>query len=116
MDLEVSYDITYLEKISNQDKDFIKEMLETFVINTPVYFNDIEKYYQEKNFELLYKAVHKFIPTLAFVCAKKNIDRFEELERLALTKADNKELHDLIVKLKIFCSQLVEQIKIDFKL
>lgn len=113
---DVKYDISYLKKISNNDEDFIQEMVETFVTLTPEYFNDIENCYAEKKFDNLYKAVHKFIPTLAFVSAKEYIDKFEKLEKLALEKQDDEELHNLIPALKNYCYYLIEQLKKDFKL
>ncbi len=113
---DITYDISYLKNISNDDKVFIKEMIETFVSNTPTYFETIDKSYEEKNFDSLYKSVHKYIPTLAFVSAQEYLNRFDKIEKLALSNQDSKELDALISDLRKYSMHLVGLLKKDYNL
>jgi HPt (histidine-containing phosphotransfer) domain-containing protein len=112
----VNYNISYLEQISNNDEVFIEDMINTFVTNTPKYFENIDIFYTEKDFDSLYKEVHKFIPTLAFVCEQDYIAKFEKLEKLALAKEDSKELRKLISELRIYSDKIIDLLKKDYNL
>ncbi len=52
-------DLSYLNEISGGDEDFIKEMIETFLEETPKDLNDIEAHLSTQNWAELGKTAHK---------------------------------------------------------
>jgi hypothetical protein len=110
------YNLEYLEEISAGDKEFIADMLNDFVINTPVILSEIETYLASSDWAQMYKSVHKFIPTFDFVGAANISNDLRNLELYSHTET-NLELKDpLILKIKGFCNKLIIEIKTDFNI
>ncbi|MFY0674935.1 MAG: Hpt domain-containing protein [Bacteroidia bacterium] len=53
------FDLSYLNEISGGDEDFIKEMIETFLEETPKDLADVKTHLANENWEELGKTAHK---------------------------------------------------------
>jgi len=64
------YDLSALKKLSNNDEDFIIDMLQTFKRTTPPILLRMEAYVSENKYEALGREAHKMIPGVSFLGAK----------------------------------------------
>lgn len=64
-------DLTYLRTMSDDDEDFIKSMITSFINNVPVILNNIQDYHQQESWEALAKEIHKLKPTLKYLGVQK---------------------------------------------
>src|SRR6187549_1478285 len=63
----VKIDLSYLEDIAGGSNDFIIEMIDMFLEQTPGYFNDIRQGILDKDWKKVSDIAHKVKPTLAFM-------------------------------------------------
>ena len=64
------YDLEFLNRISNNDEVFIKEMVQSYLESTEEYIQKAEKHLNDSNLEGLQYATHKFIPGVSFLGIK----------------------------------------------
>jgi CheY-like chemotaxis protein/nitrogen-specific signal transduction histidine kinase len=96
-------DLGYLKKVSNNSDTFLKEMIETFLDSMPKLVVDIRTQTQQKNWELLARAVHKIKPTLAMIGLAKTRDLAVEIEALSKKRNSVKTIPQRVERL---CTQL----------
>ncbi|MBL4715679.1 MAG: Hpt domain-containing protein [Bacteroidia bacterium] len=60
-------DLTYLSELADGSNDFIIEMIEMFLDQTPNYLNQIDQYLQEKDWESIQGIAHAMKPSLSFM-------------------------------------------------
>ena len=108
---DVTYDLSYLQSISNNDQAFINDMILTFTQDTPAYLEDIYRYNEEKDYFRLYKTVHKFAPTLIFVGANNKNAALDQLEYFAKEEIQHAEITKLISEITDYCNQIIDQLK-----
>ena len=110
------YDLTQLEKIAQNNQEFINEMLKTFCNDAPGIVDKMINYVNKKQYESLHRESHKFIPGVSFLgvaTIKANLETIEEY-----AKSNNKleELPKLVMKIKSDIDELIDCFKKDFNL
>lgn len=108
---EACIDLSYLQSISNNDQDFVAEMVSSFIHDTPKYLNDIKTQFEIKDYQGLYKTIHKFASTLAFVGANQKNEVFDKLEHLAKQEKDDSQIEKYIEEITRYCTNVVEQLR-----
>tara|TARA_R110000868_G_scaffold274300_1_gene533526 strand:+ start:628 stop:978 length:351 start_codon:yes stop_codon:yes gene_type:complete len=73
----IKVDLDYIYTISDSDRDFIKEMLTTFVKITPESIDNINKALETKNWKEMARVAHKIKPSILLL----GIDEFSNLVR-----------------------------------
>ena len=61
------YDLSYLRSISNDNEDFIKEMMQTFVQTIPGILQEMKTCLMDKNWEKLSKLAHQVKPSFTLM-------------------------------------------------
>jgi HPt (histidine-containing phosphotransfer) domain-containing protein len=64
------YDLTFLNKISGSDINFIREMIATFKEVAPAYLKKAAHYLENNSIDALSRETHRFIPGVSFLGAK----------------------------------------------
>jgi len=108
---EEKVDLSYLRKISNNNKAFIDDIINSFVTNTPKALEEIAKYIELKNWLKMEEQVHKIKPTLTMIGMSAARERAVEIELLSHSKADHEALEKLAIQ---FCRS-VESAIAEFK-
>ncbi|MEQ8425309.1 MAG: ATP-binding protein, partial [Cyclobacteriaceae bacterium] len=106
-----SVDLNYLKKISNNNTEFINDIINSFVLNTPKALDEIKKYIEEKNWAKMEEQVHKIKPTLTMIGMPKARESAIEIEALTRSQDDNNALVKLTLS---FCANLESALK-EFK-
>ena len=73
--------LSYLKSICENDSNFIKEMIETFLEMTPGLLNDMKQYAQDEKWHELAKKAHQMKPSLQFIGindTRKSIIKLED--------------------------------------
>ena len=84
-------DLSYLRDVSSGSNEFMIEMIELFLEQTPAFFEQLNKFIAEENWDRVADIAHKIKPTLAFMGADAAKESMEEIESNArnLTNTDS---------------------------
>ncbi len=88
---EFKIDMSYLRDVSSGSNEFMIEMIELFLEQTPAYFEQLNTFIAEENWSRVAEIAHKIKPTLAFMGADAAKERMAEIESKArnLTNTDS---------------------------
>ena len=96
-DIPIPLDMSYLYEISDNDREFVKDMIDTIVKNTPDGIKEIRVAADKNNWKEVGRLVHKFKPSLLLL----NIDSVSKHIRVLETNAKEEiNLDDAITQLK----------------
>lgn len=109
------YDLTFLNKVSGGDMEFIKEMISTFRQVAPDYLAKSKDYLNSNAIDSLSKETHRFIPGVSFLGAKQLEEDLLKIEEFTKNHINLDQVPELMqnVEKKIFC--LLEEFAIDFQ-
>ncbi len=77
---DLNVDLSYLRDVSSGSNEFMVEMIELFLDQTPAYFEQLDQYIKEENWLRVADIAHKIKPTLAFMGADSAKDDMAEIE------------------------------------
>jgi len=104
-------DLSYIYDIADGDREFIKEMFETFLKITPDIIQQIELAQSDKNWKEVGRLAHKIKPTLMLIGDETLSKKIYELEKEAKQGINTFELSDKFYKIKELCSSTIDDIK-----
>lgn len=111
---EKLYDLSFLNKISGGDQNFICEMINTFREVAPAYLKKARSNLKSDNIDALSKETHRFIPGVSFLGAKKLEEDLMKIEEYT-KKSENLELvPELIENVDNKIKSLLEDFGRDF--
>jgi len=101
----LGYDLTYLIQVSNHDRSFISQILDSFMINAEITLSSIRELVKSGEQEKIAALVHKIKPSLTMIGAESTRDVAIQIEHLASepntknkVKAASKEFCQLLEK------------------
>ena len=92
-DKEIIIDLSYLKEVATGDTEFIIEMIDIFLLQTPGYVEQLTAAIDQKDWTKMADLSHKIKPTLAFMGVESAKNTLQEIE----TKSRNQEDYDGIV-------------------
>jgi PAS domain S-box-containing protein len=107
---EKAYDLVYLEKTCLGSKEFMLEMLEAFISDTPLCIADMKKALASSDYERIYSAVHKLKGMLVMIGAKNIREKIKELESLCKKRIQPEKIAAKCNHLENICITIVEEI------
>ena len=108
----VKVDLSYLEDIAGGSNDFIIEMIDMFLEQTPGYFNDIKQGILDKDWKKVSDVAHKIKPTLAFMGSNSAKDTMAGIEMDSRNLVNLDTIGDTFDNLHVLCLQLFADLKI----
>lgn len=90
------FDLSFLNKISGGDKDFIIEMINTFKEMTPEFISNTKRYLENNDYQALSREVHKIIPGVSFLGMKELEKDLAFLEEYAKKEINIDQLPGLL--------------------
>ncbi|MFM6976874.1 MAG: Hpt domain-containing protein [Sphingobacteriaceae bacterium] len=75
--------LAYLHDIADGSNEFMVEMIDIFLHQTPGYLNQIETAIQHKDWVTVAEIAHKLRPTFAFIGVQEAIDAMATMEKYA---------------------------------
>ena len=97
------FDLTYLKAVSNNNEEFIKEMIVTFLETLPVSILEIRGFANRREWENLARATHKIKPSITLMGLQQAKVLAADIE----TKAKIKNPDIILIQLvQDFCASL----------
>lgn len=110
---DFNLDLSYLQDVANGSNDFMIEMIQLFLNQTPAYFEQLDQLIKDLNWPFVAEISHKINPTLTFMgieSARASMAEIEQnarnLKNLETIPPAFKLLKDMSVELFIKLAQL----------
>lgn len=103
-------DLSYLKEMSGDSSDFMIEMLDAFLKQTPIYMDDLEKAVEARDWKLTSECAHKMKPTFYYVGREDVRDHMQEIERNARELKDIETIPEAFAEAKAFVGILYRQL------
>lgn len=110
---DFNLDLSYLQDVANGSNEFMIEMIQLFLDQTPGYFEQLDQLIKDLNWPLVAEISHKIKPTLTFMgieSARANMAEIEQnarnLENLETIPPAFKLLKDMSVELFLKLAQI----------
>lgn len=101
-------DLTYLHKVSGNNKEFISEIVNSFITSTPHALSEIRSHLKKKDWVKMEKEVHKIKPTLSMIGLVSTREKAIEIELLTQSQSDNLRLEHLTTE---FCNNIENAVR-----
>ncbi len=96
----------YLYEFSNGDSLFVKDMVETFIKESPKAFEDLHHAFEQENWEIIYKRAHSLKPNFMMLGMKAEQNTAAQIEKM-IKKEDYEAdtIQNLIKQLEMAAKQ-----------
>lgn len=104
-------DLQYLKSMSNGSPEFIKDMINIFLEETPLMLNQMNEYMQAKDLEGVRKAVHKMKASMDLMGIKSIREDIINIEQSVKNKTKLDLLPNMVEKVEDDCLKALEELK-----
>lgn len=104
-------DLSYLREMSGDSAEFMIEMLDAFLTQTPIYMSDLEKEVVVSNWKTASEVAHKIKPTFFYVGRADARDHMQEIERNARERKSLESIPVAFEEIKSFLPVLYQQLE-----
>ncbi len=108
------YDLSMLRKLSDNDENFIREMLQTFKRTAPPVVSRMKEYAVQQKYEAVGREAHKLIPGVSFLGAEDLENILKKIEAAGINGEDAGELPSLILEAWDIVHTLIADFENDF--
>lgn len=113
---DLSYNLDYLREISNNDEDFLIDMINTFIESAPETLDEMQKQMEDSKWEMVAKTAHKFSSSVKFIGVQNIIDDLADIENLALQRKETGKIQSSMDSIRKNIMSVIESLKKDFNL
>lgn len=106
-------DLTYLVSVCGDDPEFKREMIETFVKNTPPLINEMKNYLRIAEWKKIGDIAHKMKPSFTFMGIHIAKDLILALEKNGRLEQNTAEIPDMVFKLENICAKAFVELEND---
>ncbi|MDP2412756.1 Hpt domain-containing protein [Daejeonella sp.] len=103
-------DLTYLKDVASGSDEFMIDMIDLFLDQTPAYFEQLEQFIIEENWSKVADIAHKIKPTLAFMGVDSARESMAEIEQNARNLINLETISPSFQILKEMSVQLYKQL------
>lgn len=108
-------DLTLIYERADGDRQFLKEILECYITEMPIYLMEMEGFLTNQDFDNISKQAHKMKAPIALMGAVSLKELYSSIEVLGKKRKDIPELSKQIETAKQQCLQTIEELKSEFK-
>jgi two-component system CheB/CheR fusion protein len=109
-------DLTYLRNHTKSEPRLMMEIISIYLEHTPAMISSMKQSLQDKDWKLLYNAVHKLIPTFAIVGISSNFENLaRNIQENAGKQQNTQEMPELVKQVEKICMQACEELKEEFR-
>jgi len=115
---KLEIDLSYLNEIAGGDAEFMIDMIDIFIEQTPVYTDQLIDAVNAKDWKTVGDIAHKIKPTLAFMGVNKAKEQMASIEQKARTESNLEEIAAEFAEVKAVCESLytgLEKVKADLQ-
>ncbi|MDX1629645.1 MAG: Hpt domain-containing protein, partial [Fulvivirga sp.] len=103
-------DLSYLSDVCNGDKAFMKEMIVTFISNTPGAVNEMQKWSYQADWQKVAKIAHRIKPSISFMGLKDLKPIIKNLEEFGKENKNTDQIPALINQLEAKCKTAIKEL------
>jgi len=112
---EKSINLDYLIKHTKSNNQLIMDMISLYLEQTPPLINTMQKSLKNKDWKLLYSAVHKLIPSFVIVGINSDFEIMaKKVQEYASTEKQLDEIPVLVKQIGEVCSQACKELEQEF--
>jgi HPt (histidine-containing phosphotransfer) domain-containing protein len=118
MSQELQIDLTYLNEIAGGDAEFMIDMIDIFIEQTPVYSEQLVAAAEAKDWKTVGEIAHKIKPTLAFMGVNHAKEQMATIEQKARTETNVETIAQEFAEVRAVCESLysgLEKVKSDLQ-
>lgn len=104
-------DLTYLNSISEDDSDFKKDMIETFVSGTPGYLSEMKSSLEQKDWKKIGDIAHSIKPSFTLMGMNEKKEVILKIEQFGRGEQNIAQLPDLILELEEIINQAIGELQ-----
>jgi len=108
-------DFEYLFSISNGRDDFVREMIQLFLSQSPEYLITLQKSLENENWIELSKTAHKFLSSTGYMSLNKTAELLKQVELNARDKTNLDVLPELVTEIVMQIQWVQNQLRPLFK-
>ncbi|MBS1634495.1 MAG: response regulator [Bacteroidetes bacterium] len=107
--------LNMLRERADGDIQFLKEMLECYIVEMPVYLEEMNAFFESKNWMEVSKQAHKMKSPIALMGAESVRALYAEIELTAKTNPEEETLHKMIRHAQDHCMRTVVELDEELK-
>jgi PAS domain S-box-containing protein len=105
-------DMNYLIHRTKSNPKLMMEMINAYLDQTPALVTAMKKSWQEKDWDLLNKVVHKMIPSFSIMGMNADLETMaKKVQEYARTQIQLDGIHELVLQLELVCNQACNELK-----
>jgi CheY-like chemotaxis protein len=114
---ELQYiNLGFIEEVSEGNVDFVREMIEYFLSNTPAFLLDFKKSIEKEDWDSIRQQSHKFSTQLSYMGINMLVKDVELIEKYASEKKHINIIKSLIVKIEIITYEAIKELQSTLKI
>lgn len=111
-DREPCIDLAYLNQRTKSNPELMKEMISLYLMQTPPLVNAMKQSFLDKDWEGLYNAVHKMIPSFSIMGISVDFENMaKKLQDYASSQQKSADVPGLIKDLELVCLQACSELE-----
>ncbi|MBU3928197.1 MAG: response regulator, partial [Bacteroidetes bacterium] len=108
-------DLTYLIRRTKSNRVLMMEMISLYLKQTPPLVVAMKKGFKTKDWDSLYAAVHKLIPSFSIMGISADFEEMaRKVQECASTRQPSEELPELVIQLENICLQACAELEVEF--
>jgi len=105
-------DLDYLIRRTKSNPNLMMEMISLYLEQTPPLISTMKQSFKDKDWHLLYSAVHKMIPSFSIMGISTDFENMaKKVQEFASTQKQSEGIHDMVFQLGKVCSQACEELE-----
>jgi len=105
-------DLDYLIRRTKSNPNLMMEMISLYLEQTPPLISAMRQSYKDKDWHLLYSAVHKMIPSFSIMGISTDFENMaKKVQEFASTQKQSEGITDMVLQLGNVCSQACEELE-----
>ena len=108
---ETHIDLTYLCDIAEGNKEFIKKMIDAFLLQSPKMLDDMSRFLEERKWNELRAVAHKMKPSLDFIGIHSIKETVRNLEHYSGEQIHFELIPGMIAKVKSTCNLAMDELR-----
>lgn len=110
-------DLTYLYKRTKANPELMMEMISLYLEQTPSLIGKIKQSLSEKDWDSIYNAAHKIIPSFSIMGINKEFETLAtKIQEYSRTRQHLDEIEGLVIQVDAICSRACMELKEEYKL
>ncbi len=108
-------DLVYLMQRTKSNPKLMMEMIAAYLEQTPPLVSAMKQSFHDQDWNLLYSAVHKMIPSFSIMGISTDFENMaKKVQEYASTQKQTEGISDMVLQLVNVCEQACEELEIEF--